>query len=665
MRYILAFILMLLAPECFGQGSTYKGNFTGNGGVGPAEGQTGLTNIPPTGLKSISGTPSATTYYRGDGTWDAPSGSGGLTNASITNLTGSSASLAGAVVGTTLSLTNTVNTNVVTNYNVASVYLTNSSNIFGGNIQTNFNILAFGAVPGNVVDCTAAVQAAINAAQANKGGAVYIPGGTGAQGRYRIAGTLTLSNISGSPNYQYPIRIFGDGCGGYLAPFSQSSLWSDSTNGGFMLQTFGVGTLEIDHLDMISGILNYSHTNSLIFTSGTRLLLHDCWLAGGGGAGTNFDGVWCGAVGSGALSNTYVNSTNAPFQGYDSYVVHNTFQFMNYAVLGGCYFNSSHIDNNYLRSISGHNGDCAIKIVGPTILTNGQDNGDQITGNSIEMTYLTNCISFFNCSTMNISGNGAWDYYNGVETSPTPSLVYWDSNSFGSSLTAPGFDAIGVARVAGNTNGNYYQIGTNVSIGNLNINANGILNNYGLLEQYGLAYFKNQLQMGLVNGEFGEQLVFNMNNGNGWRIFTDTNNGLNIQDLDLNTTNGNLLISGETNSGVVPMYGYIGLDSSNVWALDNFNANNITASNSFTLSGVTITNWPSGGGTGNFNPTDFNTNGSSQVSLNTNVMTNGGTYQADISGVALLSCFDVAISFCALLRLPSTSWTSTSFGSSM
>jgi hypothetical protein len=108
--------------------------FSGNG--------SGLTNIPPAGLQSSSGTPSSSTYYRGDGQWATPAGSGSgnaSTNATQTwaaantqtflgpvnlygGMNGSNAALYGATVAyaitnipTTLQLTPSNDVVLVTN----------------------------------------------------------------------------------------------------------------------------------------------------------------------------------------------------------------------------------------------------------------------------------------------------------------------------------------------------------------------------------------------------------------------------------------------------------------------------------------------------------------------------------------------------------------------
>lgn len=68
-----------------------------------------------------------------------------------------------------------------------------------------FNVVDYGADPSFTLDCTAAIQAAINAAYAYGGGVVYFP-----RGHYKISGPLiTSGGITGSVNAQILIPLTG------------------------------------------------------------------------------------------------------------------------------------------------------------------------------------------------------------------------------------------------------------------------------------------------------------------------------------------------------------------------------------------------------------------------------------------------------------------------
>ena len=80
-----------------------------------------------------------------------------------------------------------------------------------------FNVVAYGAVPDGVTDCTAAVQAAINAAVANGGGVVYFPTGryyrsnTGPDGVSRAATwTINGDNITFKGNGESTVILHDD-----------------------------------------------------------------------------------------------------------------------------------------------------------------------------------------------------------------------------------------------------------------------------------------------------------------------------------------------------------------------------------------------------------------------------------------------------------------------
>lgn len=118
-----------------------------------------ISNIGITAI-SATGTPSATTYLRGDGTWATPSGSGSgdMVLASVQTVTGAK----------------TFNANTL---------LDKGSHVF--------NVKAYGALGDGTTNDTTNIQSAITAAQTS-GGTVYFP-----QGNYSITGlTVTASNVT-------------------------------------------------------------------------------------------------------------------------------------------------------------------------------------------------------------------------------------------------------------------------------------------------------------------------------------------------------------------------------------------------------------------------------------------------------------------------------------
>lgn len=76
-----------------------------------------------------------------------------------------------------------------------------------------YNVYNYGAVADGVTDCTPAIQAAINAAYANKGGIIYFP--WSAKGIYRLHGALVNSGGTGigSPNSQLYVQFVSSATG--------------------------------------------------------------------------------------------------------------------------------------------------------------------------------------------------------------------------------------------------------------------------------------------------------------------------------------------------------------------------------------------------------------------------------------------------------------------
>lgn len=184
-----------------------------------------------------TGTPSSTTYLRGDGSWNTPSGailatnlgssiSGGpfttinfvsTTGATLTGSNGGGGVLNVSVSGSggggqsPIQLQNNgVNygaAGAFTAYNLQAFSGGPLNMAFAGSVPTAgvtsaygwYNVKFYGAVGNGVTDDLAAINAAISAASANGGGTVYFPAGT-----YIISNTINLVSA---------VSLHGDGSG--------------------------------------------------------------------------------------------------------------------------------------------------------------------------------------------------------------------------------------------------------------------------------------------------------------------------------------------------------------------------------------------------------------------------------------------------------------------
>lgn len=251
---------------------------------------------------------------------------------------------------------------------------------------------AGGAVGDGVADDSAAVIAAIAAAQA-VGGEVYFPAGT-----YRIDSQLVIPNDGGGIPKQRPLRLIGAGAlmngeggspyGGSILDLRYVGTAKIDTRGLGLLEMFGL-TLE----DTTDGTTDFLHTTN------TTLHLHETAFFGKTAGATAAQD----AIVTGGLIQTIDGAFAAPFQGYGTLIDGCYFSRIRRGVYGKTYTNGISVVNNTWWNTCG--GVAALESDGA-----GDTNvGWYIAGNLIEETNYTYAMKFTRTTNSTIIGNNLYD----------------------------------------------------------------------------------------------------------------------------------------------------------------------------------------------------------------------------------------------------------------
>jgi len=263
----------------------------------------------------------------------------------------------------------------------------------------NYDVKAYGAVGDGATDDTAAVQAAITAADAANGGIIYFPSGT-----YLISSALSIPNDGRYTPFprQKSFRFTGAGSSSDFGNAVRGGATLDlrDTTGVAKFDTRGNGYLEIDHLTIQD---NGSDAVPFIQTTNTTLNIHDNYFYGTK-SGTSADQD---AIVLGGTSTTVDGGPNAPFQGYGTTIENNTFNQVRRGVYLRTYANGVVIKGNSWTGNSGSNlaDGAALESDGGGDL----NHGNYIIGNTFEMNSYPYGIKMANSASNNIEGNGFYD----------------------------------------------------------------------------------------------------------------------------------------------------------------------------------------------------------------------------------------------------------------
>jgi hypothetical protein len=291
-----------------------------------------------------------------------------------------------------------------------------------------YNVVAYGAVCDGTTDDTAALNNAILAAYNAHGGTVFIP-----NGNCLIAGQINIPNdntaLSGEPTNPYSrqpnLRITGVGDmrnGEGQVPgavYGGSMLKLTYSGSGYKIQTFGLGSLEMDHLTFYDPA---GDSVPFFLTTGTTVNIHDnAFIGSKGGQTADQDVLTFG----GSNITFSLNSPTAAYQGYDSTVINNYFNYVRRVVYAKTYVASLYVSDNFIGPGTGSNltDGAAIEFDGTAFGENTVDN--YIVNNRCEISGYYYCMKFLGSQSNYIAGTDVEDAHSSYNTA----VYYFDANA--------------------------------------------------------------------------------------------------------------------------------------------------------------------------------------------------------------------------------------------
>jgi hypothetical protein len=254
----------------------------------------------------------------------------------------------------------------------------------------------------STVDVTGWVTEAIAAAM-DKGKWVQFPAG-----KFRLDGTIALTNDAATPPKQRPLKIIGAG-----AHFSGRGTWIN-VGGGTILDMLGVGDygkfvtnglglLELSGLTFTDSSIG---TTPFLYTTNTTLLVHGCAFVGHwtrSGTACDQDAIVLG--GTEAVEG--FGNLDHGFQGYGTVIRENYFDYIRRAVHCRVYCNSITIDTNTVWTHAGSNlpGGAPIEVDGGA----GFAYGNTISNNTLEVVNYEYGIKLTRGNRNLLINNGVWD----------------------------------------------------------------------------------------------------------------------------------------------------------------------------------------------------------------------------------------------------------------
>ena len=224
-----------------------------------------------------------------------------------------------------------------------------------------------------VTDVTASLNSTLSALNTAGGGTLTI------SGKCIVLGQINLPFGAATTYVMNPIRITGaTSSRGFsdhpVAPEPGSAAILDMQFNGNRLQSFGQGTLEIDHLTIQN---TGSNCGTFLVTTHTNVMIHDNTFWGHASGASACDDVWQ-AGGSSTPMSGWLMTANDYFQGYASYMVRNFADQIRRLVSAGVAFNGITISSNVIGNRSGSNLTASITAAtnaNPAVLTTASSFG--------------------------------------------------------------------------------------------------------------------------------------------------------------------------------------------------------------------------------------------------------------------------------------------------